>query len=468
MFYKNLRTAFLLLLTQTVNAQQFIGLTPNHDYTTVQQVPYNPAWVNNAATGMEINVFGACFLGGTNGYLVSRDWLISGFNNAAVENKDYYKDLRHNKKYEWVNADVLGPAVSFNIKGIHNIGVYTRAREISRGGNIGELAFSQLGHLQEQYYNYQFQYKNVGISSNTFAEVGVTYGREIKNDLYHIWRGGVTVKYLMGFAAGSVFAGNIGYTQSTEDSLYKVSGDITGLFTYNMNPLDGTNAHFNANQLKERAGRGSLGLDLGVQYEYHSEGNINEASPYVYSIAVSITDIGSVPYIADTGSGSYQLTVHKNVIQSFDVSDNETLASYTQRLINDSLLVKTADVKKFRMGLPTALRINADYNVTTHFNLAVNMLLNMRGDNGDVYRPSYVSYFNITPTIGGKKFKVGFPFSFIGYQTVVIGITAQAGPLYFGTNSAVSTFLSKNLKNADAFIGLAFKLRKEKRNYYTY
>ena len=112
--------------------------------------------------------------------------------------------------------------------------------------------------------------------------------------------------------------------------------------------------------------------------------------------------------------------------------------------------------------------MNADYNVTPSLNLAVNVLLNMRGDKRDIYRPSYVSYFNFTPSFGGRRLKLSVPFTFVGYQTVVLGAVIQAGPFYIGTNSLFSTLLSKNLKNADAYMGLMFKLHKDKRNYYTY
>jgi hypothetical protein len=272
----------------------------------------------------------------------------------------------------------------------------------------------------------------------------------------------------MGFNAGSVFTTDTRYVQSDKDSLAMIQGDITGLFTYNLNPVSGPTAKIEPAGLAERAGRGSLGMDIGVQYQYHENNNPNEETGYAYSIAASITDIGAITYFADTGSGNYQLQVTQEVIESFNVKEGETMAAYVSRLIEDSLLVRNENTKKFRVGLPTALRLNADYNVTPSMNLAVNILLNMRGDKRDIYRPSYVSYFNFTPSFGGRRLKLSVPFTFVGYQTVVLGAVIQAGPFYIGTNSLFSTLLSKNLKNADAYLGLMFKLHKDKRNYYTY
>lgn len=461
MFLRRTGLAVLLLLSYNSFAQQFLGQT-SRSYTAIQQMPFNPSWVNNAESGTEINVFGVSVLAGTNAYLFRRDKL----GGNMVEGVDYFKDPRPNKKHAWANVDILGPAASFTVKDIHHVGFYTRMREIFRAGNIEKLEFQLLGDMLDEYLYKPLNFSDVGGSSHAFAEVGITYGREIKNDYYSIWRGGVTIKYLMGFSAGSAYSKRMTYVQSTGDSLARVEGDLTGLFTYNMNPLNGSST-FDAMALAERAGRGSLGMDIGIQYEYHPNPNPNEESEYAYSIAASITDIGAITYIADTGSGSYKLTINQNTISNVDRKDGEALAWYVGRLGKDSLLTRTTNAEKFRMGLPTALRINADYNVTKGFNMACNILLNMRGTNGEVYKPGYVSYFNLTPTFGSRV-KIGLPFTFVGYQTVIIGATLNAGPFYFGSNGLFSSVLSKNIKNADVYTGLTLKFKKKQRNYYTY
>ena len=438
-----------ILFAINAKGQQFVGLAAMN-YSAIQQMPYNPAWINTAATGIEINVFGFSFMAGTNAYAVSRKYLGDGFGTgvAAVEGKDIFKDTRKASKHVWGNVDILGPAVSYNIKDVHNVGLYTRMREIVRGGNVDELEFKMFGQMLPEYYNHPMVFEDAGFSTHAFAEVGLTYGREIMNDYTNIWRGGVTVKYLM--------------------SIARVEGDITALFTYNLNAVHGKVAKLDPAELTERAGKGSLGMDLGVQYEYRPNANPNEETPYMYSVAASLTDIGAITYFADTGSGQYRVIVDKDVIERFNVRENEAAYAYVNRLIEDSLLVRTTSAKKFRMGLPTAFRLNADYNVTPGMNLALNILLNMRGNTRDIYKPAYATYFNFTPTFGKGKLKVGLPFTFVGYQTVVIGTIVQAGPFYIGTNSIFSTLLSKNLKNADGFMGLMLKFHKGKRNYYTY
>ncbi len=463
------RSGYIVLLVLLISVksfgQQFIGLMAK-DYSAIQFVPNNPAWVNSASDGTEINIFGANITAGTNAYLLKRDWLFGGSYSGAQQNVDYYKNLAEYKKHIWGNIDILGPAVSFNYKEKHNIGIYTRFREIVRAGNLTNTEFRLFGYMDAAYYNVPLNFDKAGISTHSFAEVGITYGRELRNDYYHILRGGVTVKYLMGFAAGSVYTKGTTYVQSNKDSIAGLHGDINGVFSYNTNPIDGADNKFDPTALLQRAGRGSLGLDIGFQYEYHENGDPNINTPYLYSIAASITDIGGITYIADTGSGSYSFTVTKEKIEAFNVQKGEQWAQYVNRLIDDTLLVRKDEPKKFRMGLPTAFRLNADYNATKKLNFSVNLLLNLRGNGGEIYRPAYVNYINLTPTYGTRKFKVGMPLTFIGYQTATLGTIFQSGPLYIGSNTLLSSALSSNFKNLDFYMGLMLKLKKEQRNYY--
>lgn len=455
---------FVLLTAINSFGQQFIGLM-SKDYSAIQFVPGNPAWVTSASKGVEINVFGANITAGTNAYLLKRDWLFGGSYSGAQKDVDYYKNLNEYKKHIWGNIDILGPAFSFNYKEKHNIGVYTRFREIVRAGNITNTEFKLFGYMDAAYYNVPLNFNKAGVSTHSFAEIGFTYGRELRNDYYHILNAGVTVKYLMGFAAGSVYTPGTTYVQSDKDSIAVLKGNITGVFSYNANPVDGIDNKFAPGALLQRAGRGSLGLDMGFRYEYHENGDPNVETPYSYSIAASITDIGGITYIADTGSGDYTFAVDKEIIEAFSVKQGEQWGDYIGRLITDSLLIRNENIKKFRVGLPTSFRLNADYNATKNLNFSVNLLLNLRGNGGDIYKPAYVNYINMTPTYG-RKFKVGMPLTFIGYQTVTLGTIFQTGPIYLGSNTLLSSALSSNFKNLDFYMGLTLKFRKEQRNYY--
>jgi hypothetical protein len=131
------------------------------------------------------------------------------------------------------------------------------------------------------------------------------------------------------------------------------------------------------------------------------------------------------------------------------------------------LITQTDSSKSFRVGLPTAFRFNADFNISSNFWLGVNLLLNLRGNNGDIYRPAYVNMLNLTPRYEKGWFMIGLPFSYWGYQTYSAGVILRVGPLYVGSTSIISTLLGNRIRYADAYAGLAFSFPKV-RNTYTY
>lgn len=455
---------FALLITSSATglSQQFVGLNTTA-YSAIHHMPTNPAWVNSAADGMEIMPFSVNGMAGTNAYYFYKKFIFNGFAGQAVEGQDYLRDPQPYQKHMWANLEINGPAVSFTYKKEHHIGAFTRVRQLHRAGNITSGEFRLLGQsTPETYFDNAVPFTEAGYSTHTFAEVGITYGRILRNDYYNIWKGGVSVKYLMGFVAGSVYTNELTYTQRRDSVAIK--GDINLLYTHNVGPFIDNNAQNDLTSWFQRAGRSGLGLDIGVQYEYHPDGNPNIASPYLFSIAASITDLGGIGYIADTGSGSYDLDIYTDTARLVK-HPYEGMNEYMMKLERDTLVSGSDQVAKFRMGLPTAFRLNADYNAGNKINFALNMLLNLRGNGGDRYRPAYVNYINVTPSYGGKNIQVGLPFTVIGYQTFAIGAILRFGPFYVGSTSALTTIMSRKIKYMDGYAGLVWKFRKEQRRY---
>lgn len=459
---------FTLLIALSAYAdcqgQQFIGLD-TRKHSAIQMMHSNPAWVTGAETGMESMLFSTSMLAGTNAYTFNSSFILSGFEGQAIEGNDYLRNTDPTTKHLWANIDILGPAVSFKYKDEHYIGVSTRARQIYRGGHINSTEFRLIGkETPDLFYDQTIPFRKAGFSTHTFAEIGFSYGRILFNDYYNIFRGGATLKYLMGFVAGSVYTNQLNYTPDSANQ--SINGDITLLYTHNINSFIDKNAQNDLTSWFRRAGRSGLGLDIGAQYEYHPDGNPNRPTPYLFSISASLTDIGGISYIADTGSGSYDLAIQQVDTPILHKQDFESIHEYILRLESDTLLGRADKRQKFRMGLPTAFRFSGDYFATERFNLAVNILLNLRGNGGDRYRPAYVNYLNITPSYRVKHLTAGLPFTVIGYQTINMGVYFRLGPFFFGSSSALSLGLSGKTDNIDGYAGLVWKFKNKKNKYY--
>jgi len=442
-------------------AQQFTGLSGT-EFATVNLVAFNPSFIVKSEKGIEVNVFSGSLMAGTNAYSFSKDYSFG----AAKEEEDYFKDHRSGNKFIWGNVDLMGPAISFTIKDQYHLGIYTRFRQIVNGGNLSNGAFQLMGTVDNATpFPTVARMENAGFSSHSFSEIGFTYGKEISNDLNNVMRLGVTVKYLMGVAAGSLFSSSMLYEKNARDSTAALKGDITALYSKD---FSGYVDNDPTNDLDPftRAGHGSIGFDLGFQYEYHPYADPNNPTPYTFRIAASITDIGSIAYDADTGSGVYNIDIKHQADWQYERGPYEDFASYFGRLKTDSMIVQSDSPSVFKMGLPTAFRVNVDWNMSQNIWLGVNLLLNLRGDNGSVFRPAYVNCLNVTPRYEKGWFMVGVPFSLWGHQTLSIGTVLRAGPLYIGSTSIISTLMGKQMRNVDAYAGLSLKIpRKKDYNY---
>lgn len=443
-------------------AQQFIGL--NTKYAGISQMPANPAHVTSSKNGMEIQLFSLNALAGTNAFAFERGYILKGFNGKAKEGIDYNRDVQVKEKHLWANVELNGPAVSFKYKDVHYFGVYTRVRQLFRGGGINNEEFALIGQpVPEEYYGREVSFNKTGFTTHTFSEIGVTYGRNLVDNNYHILNGGISLKYLMGFVAGSVYSHDLSYTQKNEDSVGSITGDVSVQYTYNAGAYIKGNPQNFLSSWFQRAGRWGLGIDIGGRYEYHPDGNPNKETPYLFSISAAITDIGTIGYVPDTGSGVYNLAItdiDSNVLLKRDYEDP---GLYLLRLQADtSVNITNTDLtEKFSVGLPTALRLSGDFNLYNNLNFAVNILLNLKGNSNKIYKPAYVSYINFTPTYGSGQVRLSLPFTVIGYQSFTIGTIFNFGPFYIGSSSVISTFMSSDIRNADIYAGLVLKFKKD-------
>lgn len=456
----------LVLPAGAVHAQQFVGLQSSQ-MPLVYQASTNPAFVNDAQNeGIQIHLFSGSGLFGTNAYRYDKE---SGAGISGLkEGPDYTKDGRRKNKHLWANAEILGPAVTFSIQKKHNFGVYTRMRQIVRGGNVPYDAFRAIGDFDTAIRGKTLDFTGSGFTVHSFGEIGFSYGRVLIDDLYRKLSVGITVKYLAGMAAGSIYTDKMQAVINGPDSIQRLQGDLSVMYTNNINNYVDNDPGNDLSSWFDRAGKGSLGLDIGISYEYRPDGDPNkEERPYLYRVSASITDIGGIGYKADTGSSQYQVDISKKADWQYKRLEFESYTNYLLRLSNLGILRRGSETESFRVGLPTAFRLNGDYRFTPAFYMSCNILLNLKGSSSDIYKPGYVSYFNVTPRYERKSFMVAMPFTYIGYQTMTLGAIFRAGPLYLGSSSIISSLLGKELKNADGYAGVAFRLkRKNSNNYY--
>ncbi len=459
--FQRIFISVLTLIPFVATGQQFIGADASFG-PMVSRVPLNPAWVVTATDGTEINVSAISGLAGTNAYRFSKEYVTGGFSGQAVEGSEYFKDLRSANKHVWGNTDLIGPSFSVALNQNDAVGFYCRVREVMRGGNISNKAFQFIGDNTNIPLKDTVSFGNAGFTTHTFSEFGFSYGRLLKDDLYHIMRAGITVKYLIGMSAGSILTHSTKIVKTGVDTITKLDGDLRVIYSDNVQPFVDGDPSNDPNSWFERHGKKSLGLDLGFQYEYHPDGDPNKASAYLFSFSASITDIGSIKYqTQDSVSADYKLQIKKNAYW-WQYRDDFSNADFFSRLSQDTFVKKQAVIKTFKVGLPTALHLNLDWNLGNHVFMQLNTMLNLRANKGDVYNSGYVNYFNLTPRYEYKKLSFALPLTFIGYQTITLGAVVHVGPFFVGSSSILSTALYKQVNALDGYAGLSLKFKKKK------
>ncbi|MEZ5015735.1 MAG: DUF5723 family protein [Flavipsychrobacter sp.] len=445
---------FLLFVTKA-KAQQFIGL--GNPVTSIQLLPYNPAYVNSAATGIEVNIISGSVLVGNNMYGASRGLLGKLAREEdvdAVEGVDYFKKNNKQIKRLWTNVDVVGPSVSFMVKKKYQVGVFTRFRTIVRAGGVTSSTFDTLVSVNLDGARHSLTYNNTGVAAHAFSEYGVSIGKKIKEEDHYQLYGGVSLKYLSGMMAIAVKTPTATYERQSDSIIY-AKGTVNLFFT-----------HDDPQAIASNLGAGSgWGIDIGARYVYYdkteAELGWGEKRKYKWSVAASITDLGGITYRGADGSGSYNVNIQNKGASAFEFEESEQKVSF---FLNDdsvrTVIAKEKDYDKALISLPTAFRLSGDYNVTDKFNVSFNSLINLTSNKSDLYRPAYVGYANITPRYDLSSWlRVGMPVTFTRLRSVDVGTVIYAGPLFVGSTTAITSgIINKSVSNVDAYAGLALKL----------
>ena len=129
----------------------------------------------------------------------------------------------------------------------------------------------------------------------------------------------------------------------------------------------------------------------------------------------------------------------------------------TQGLINIVSPPNTATVK-----LPTAVRVNVDYNIFERLYINADVMLNMLAASNPV-SPNYITTFTMTPRLEKKWVSIYSPVSYNVQGQLNWGAGVRIGPVFVGSGSVVSAMFKSKLSTADAHVGLTIPIFQHRR-----
>jgi outer membrane protein OmpA-like peptidoglycan-associated protein len=428
----------LFLSIIQVQSQSYLGYF-NDNYSGVHSVIYNPANIADSRFKTDINLFSSSILAGNDYY---------GFNALDIlkDNYDFEKQAKRfptNNNNLHINLDIMGPAFMFNLTPKSTIAIFTRGRSISNVNNIDGDLFNQLRDDFNTNNNFSTSNQNFNITANAWAEAGLSYARVIFNKEKHFLKGGLSLKYLQGLGNSYANANNLGliFTNVGNNSLTNTIS-TSGVITYGEDPNIANGGNY-----KFLSGSYGLGADLGFTYEFrpnYSDYSIDDKdkNKYKLRLGLSVTDFGSILYKGGLES-AYKL--------SGSVTEAQYNNSSTGDFLDATYLKSTKSIRK--VSLPTAIHLNADWNIHNKF------YLNVNGDFGVTSKTaintnSIENLVTLTPRFEVKWFSAYLPISYLEYSGPQAGFGFRAGPLFVGSGSIISNLISDESKGADLHLGL--------------
>lgn len=436
---KNYLFAISIFFTIVASSQSYVGfLTDN--YSGVHGVINNPASIADSNFKADINLIGISALLGNDYY---------GFDAPKLFDDDYSFDddatqspSSNNNLYS--NIDILGPSFMFNLNEKSSIAVFSRARVFINANKLNGETVQTLEDGFEDSLGITINEDDAYLSSNAWAEIGVSYARVLMDKGQHFLKGGISLKYLAGL--GNIYTTsdnlNIDFDANAIilDQEVTTNGDVRYGFSENID-TETDDIEDNFDELEAVAS--GFGVDLGFIYEWRPDKYANEANKYKFKLGLSVTDLGSIDY--------------DNIEERYDI--NNTISQQDFEDIADINDIETAFNIEPTIGssekavLPTALHFNADWNINQKFYLNVNTDLSLTAKE-DVNRSSIANMVSLTPRFERKWFTFQMPISVQQYSGFQWGAGFRAGPLYVGSGSVISALIDDETEAADIYAGL--------------
>jgi outer membrane protein OmpA-like peptidoglycan-associated protein len=465
---------FALLLKNLVVAQQPIALVGSN-YGGVFSLQNNPTTILSDKYATYIGL-GSADVHSVNNYYPFSNYSLS--NTAKNGFKINAKNLLFNPNGNFLSHgfDIAGPTWIQRINPRNAFALSTRLRGMAQGTSISPNFYDLIAN--QDLKPGTFNQAGFNFDGQVFSEISLSYARLVWEKNVHRLKAALTAKRWNGHYAVGFTGENInGQTITTKGGLEAANftDGTLHLQSFGQKNLDNFNVFdVKWKDLTKNTSSIGYGFDLGFSYEHRNieEGNFvrrkkqhryngtyameNTQSAYRFKISLSLTDFGQIHYQSDSIK-SYSIDLKdKNISNKIDgkVRFKDILA-LTETPTNNF-------GNRFSVAMPTALRLNVDYNLATGYflNLAALHNFSPRFQTGT----RYASYVAITPRLEKKWYEVALPIALANnYQTLMVGAAARFGPLSVGTNNLLDLVnLSKNNSGSNFYVSVGMGLNRKK------
>ncbi len=422
-------------------SQSYLGFL-NHTYSGVHNVLSNPAQLANTPYKVDINLVSFSGLVGNNYYGLNLNQLLG--DNFDITNDALKTPSDSNTIFG--NIDLLGPSVLFTIDNQNSLALFTRGRTFFSLNEINGQTFENLTTEFNDNTDYTIEEDDFNGQANAWSEIGIAYARALFSTDLHTLTGGISLKYIQGYANGYIHGNNVTLNYDA-DGIILPNNDTVGSIVSTGEITYGYSSDFQDYNF-EKTGTG-FGFDIGGVYEWKTK----SSETYTLKLGLSITDIGTINY--KTGvEKTYNIA---NAITQEDIDNTDGLTE-----LFDTYYTETSSKNIEKTQLPTTLHLNLDYKFTTK------LYLNLNSDYSLVSKAKLdamraLTHTTITPRYQSKWFSVYSPIGMLQNSGFQWGLGFRAGPLYIGSGAIVSALMRTNIQYLDGYAGLKIPLYRKNR-----
>jgi len=453
----------------SVSAQEMVGLTSSNYGGSISAIA-NPANINHSKIFFDINLVSANgFVRNNFAYIPKKDvkiWdLFFGDPDQLPKygrdsiNFTYYDNQE--LKFANINIRVVGPSFMY-YTGRHGFGISTALRFMTTGNRIPwEIpVFSYEGLKFDALHNINFADYNFDFASGAWFELGLTYAYDIIKYNRTQLSAAITVKplYGLGGVASSIRNGNYIVLDDSTINFINVDGDMA----YSL-PINYTDNSIPGGTPTVKGS--GMGVDLGVVYSkkrhdiikhYNVRPCEKPYNDYVYKVGFSILDIGRINYKQNAVEHTFN-----NVSAywpSIDTLGFENVNSFMGNLSEVFYGDRDASYSgnSFKMGLPTAASLQADFYLNKHLYLNAIWIHPLH-----LYKYSFKrnAMLAITPRYETEWLEVSMPVSLYNYKYPRIGLSVRF--LYFTVGTErLGTYLGMaDINGMDIYASIKFHLK---------
>jgi hypothetical protein len=457
--HKKLAFVFCMSISIPSFAQYNMGLS-NSNYSGIQGALLNPSSIAGSRLKWDVNVLTVDVNFDNNFVYVPKGAVPAfGFHTIlhGIVNEDKfatkYDPNNPDNKYNFVvTNELLGPAFQYQINDSMAVGFSIANRMITNIRDIpGHTAQSAYAHLQESSLSGKtFSDQSTRLNSMDWIEYALHYAVVLRDDGMNKWKAGVSLKYLEGFAAGYVTNTHINYSISDTAAIFfgQTSVDY-GRTDYN-SLKDGQVNH----------GHG-WGADIGLTF-IHSNDTKKE-DDYQYKIGLSLMDLGSINF--NRNSAAFHLQGNSAEFahwHQYEMANNAQVDRTLSAVFYEGDSSASQTAASFRMKLPTALSVQADWKIRDHFFANATIIKGFgHGDAPGVRQPDI---YALTPRYESKWWDVSLPFSLLYYGNLRprLGIAARYAFFFFGGDAPFNLLALGNMYGVDFYAGIRIFMLKNR------